>query len=47
MLKIFVMYIVINIVNNFLIKAFSFMILQKRVKQELHYQHINGAIRRI
>ena len=41
MLKIFIIYIVINIIANFLIKAISPMVLRKRVQQKLYYQRFN------
>ena len=38
MLKIFDIYIVISIIVNFVIKAFSLMVLRNSVKQKLYYQ---------
>ena len=38
MLKIFVIYIVINIISNFLIEAFSPILLQNGVKKKMYFQ---------
>ena len=39
--NIFVMCFVINVIGNFLIKAFSLIFLLNRVNQKLHYQRTN------
>ena len=41
MLKVFIIYIVINIIGNFLIKAFSRIVLRNWKKQKLYYQRTN------
>ena len=41
MLKVYIIYIVINIIGNFLIKAFSLIVLRNWKKQKFYYQRIN------
>ena len=41
MLKVFIISIVINIIGNFLVKAFSLIVLRNWKKQKLYYQRTN------